>query len=181
MTVVTLKKGKGGNKKNEWFAEMDIEEIKTKFEIDENAYKNRNDRLATKAIKDPINELNEINEEFKTKIEKITSGRRIEKYRFVCTELKPTRAKTNEEKDEENALKIIEQGEINRQMIKLTDAQQKAEDEKQFLENYYKAHKEAIEEMKKQCAKMLGETENLYNLRLANILAKQKGDKPNFN
>ena len=104
--------------------------------------------------------------------------KKIEKYRFVCTELKPTRAKTT---DEENALKIIEQGDQNRQIIQLTEEQQKAADEKQFLENYYKAHKDAIEEMKKQCAKMLGETENLYNLRLANILAKQKGDKPNFN
>ena len=66
-------------------------------------------------------------------------------------------------------------------MIKLTDAQQKAADEKKFLENYYKNHKDEINALKNNITKNLLESENLYNLRLADILAKQKGDKPNFN
>lgn len=173
-------KGKNGNKSSEWFFEMTEEEIREKFNIDNELYKDRIDRFNKIVIQDPIEELNKINDEFRTTVRKIVNGRKIEKYRFECIELKPTRAKTSKEKAEAKALKIIEEGEKARNTITLTEEQKQAKAEKEFLKNYFDTHSAEIEILKASTPKLTLESENLYHLRLADILAKIKNEKPSF-
>lgn len=57
-------KGKGTNEKNTWTITKSFDEIRNKMNIDENAYRDRNNNFLKYVVKNPIEELNKINMEF---------------------------------------------------------------------------------------------------------------------
>lgn len=79
-------KGKSGNKKNEWWFKMSVEEIRKTFKISEDAYKGRMNNFYQKVIKIPIDELNEICEEFQIEVSKVMRGRSVVGFHFECKE-----------------------------------------------------------------------------------------------
>lgn len=79
-------KGKSGNKKNEWWFKMSVEEIRKTFKISEDAYKGRMNNFYQKVIKIPIDELNEVCDEFQIEVSKVMRGRSVVGFHFECKE-----------------------------------------------------------------------------------------------
>jgi plasmid replication initiation protein len=80
-------KGQDGNEPNSWFFDLDLERLRTMFEIKDSAYRGRIDNITEKAVKQPIRELNAVNPRFRIDIERLKKGRSLVGYRFICTEL----------------------------------------------------------------------------------------------
>lgn len=80
-------KGQDGNEPNSWFFDLDLERLRTMFEIKDSAYRGRIDNITEKAVKQPIRELNSVNPRFRIDIERLKKGRSLVGYRFICTEL----------------------------------------------------------------------------------------------
>ena len=78
------KKGKDGNKKNEWWFEYDVSTLRKTFGIEDNEdYRMTN--FFTKVIQKPLEEVNQ-KTELNITVEKIRDGREIVNWIFVCTE-----------------------------------------------------------------------------------------------
>lgn len=77
--------GKAGNNKGEWFFEKSISELRTMFEIKENAYKGRTNKFIFTVVKNPIDELNSKNKDFQIEVVKIREGRKTVGFRFICS------------------------------------------------------------------------------------------------
>lgn len=91
-------KGKDGNKKNQWFFEMSVEEVRRKFQIKDEEY-SETKNLIQWVIKKPIEELNKINTFFNIEIIKIKQGNKTVGFKFLCTEkIKQYKISKNEPK-----------------------------------------------------------------------------------
>lgn len=80
-------KGQDGNQPNTWFFDLDLDRLRTMFEIKDSAYRGRIDNITEKAVKQPIRELNAVNPRFRIDIERLKKGRSLIGYRFICTDL----------------------------------------------------------------------------------------------
>ena len=80
-------KGQDGNRPHSWFFDLDLERLRTMFEIKDSAYRGRIDNITEKAVKQPIRELNAVNPRFRIDIERLKKGRSLVGYRFICTDL----------------------------------------------------------------------------------------------
>lgn len=92
-------KGKDGNKPNQWYFTLSVNEIREKFQIKGTA-KESTMILTTNIVKTPIAELNKVNEDFKIEIEilkDINDERKTQGYKFICTDLQ-------EEKKQQKAI-----------------------------------------------------------------------------
>lgn len=104
-------KGHKGNIKGNWFFQLSPNEIRKMFKIDDNSYKGRMDNFTRNVITKPIEELNEINEEFKIEVSKVVRGRQLVAYRFDCAEaekeakkIEISKSDTKQIKDEKRAV-----------------------------------------------------------------------------
>lgn len=79
------KSGKNGNKKNQWFFEYSIAELRQTFQLKISEYEGRIDNFVKYVIQQPLKELNE-----KTNLcisfEKIKDGKEIAGFHFSCSE-----------------------------------------------------------------------------------------------
>lgn len=94
--------GKYGNPHNVWKTNpMSIEEIKILFDIEKDAYCNRNDNFLKKIVVNPVKELNESGIDFTITIEVKRGYRnRIETVSLVCTNMgKRSKIKTDDTTD----------------------------------------------------------------------------------
>ena len=79
--------GKGENAPKTWYFEYSLEEIKTMFRIDGEAYENRSNNFITKVIMQPLAELNKHNADFTITAEKQVDPidrRRAVGFKFTC-------------------------------------------------------------------------------------------------
>lgn len=101
------KKGKDGNKKNEWYFEYDVATLRKTFDIKDDEYSGRTDHFIEKVIKKPLDEVNQITD-LNISLEKIKNGRAISKFRFTCSEknekLQITQSDTKQIKDEKRTI-----------------------------------------------------------------------------
>lgn len=79
-------KSRYGNKKNEWTFELSVDEIKKMFKIDKDAYKDRMNNFITKVIKNPIEELNQVNKDFTLSYTKIVENHKTVGFAFTCVQ-----------------------------------------------------------------------------------------------
>lgn len=97
--------GKNGNKKQEWFFDFNIAELKALFQVTD--YEGRNNNFIKKVVEIPIEEVNK-KSSIHIEIEKIRQGREIDFIRFHCStneQLLPiTKGDTQEIKDEKKAI-----------------------------------------------------------------------------
>lgn len=96
-------KGRYGNKSNQWKFTLSVDEIKTMFKIDKDAYKDRMNNFITKVVKNPIEELNSVNKDFQMSYAKIVENHKTTGFEFTCdqtTILKIESTDTPEEKTE---------------------------------------------------------------------------------
>lgn len=101
-------KGQDGNQPNSWFFDLDLERLRTMFEIKDSAYRGRIDNITEKAVKQPIRELNAVNPRFRIDIERLKKGRTLVGYRFICTDLEHKNPVCDTELDSTKALDDIE-------------------------------------------------------------------------
>lgn len=79
-------KGRYGNERNSWKFTLTVDEIKKMFKIDKDAYKERMNNFITKVIKNPIDELNRVNNDFSIEYSKIIENHKTVGFTFTCTE-----------------------------------------------------------------------------------------------
>lgn len=79
-------KGKNGNKKDEWFFEYSVDELRTLFKV-ENKYKVTNE-FKRNCIEIPLKEFNSADIGLSITAETIKRGRSISGFKFLCKELK---------------------------------------------------------------------------------------------
>lgn len=103
--------GKNGNKKNHWYFERGVGELRELFAIPDSRYKRTAD-LRTYVVDAPIQELNIADVGFKIEVEYIRKGRMLIGFRFCCRyecraerEVSPL-AKTLTEKENEKLKKL---------------------------------------------------------------------------
>jgi len=101
--------GRDGNKKNEWFFEKSVEDLKILLEIDLQKYKRTGD-FRTKIIDNPISEINAAGIGLRIEPEYKREGKFLVKIRFNCrwiarNEPVPVAPCTETEKEEEEILK----------------------------------------------------------------------------
>ena len=101
-------KGQDGNKPNSWFFDLDLERLRTMFEIKDSAYRGRIDNITEKAVKQPIRELNAVNPRFRIDIERLKKGRSLVGYRFICTDLSTSSSVCETEGNSKQAFDDIE-------------------------------------------------------------------------
>lgn len=129
------KKGKEGNKKNEWFFAYSVEEIRKIFQMKDDEYSGRMNNFTTKVIDNPLEEVNE-----KTNLnivyEKIKDGKAVIGFKFTCSEkVEPLKiAKTDSKK-------------LKQEKIDLNEERQKCEELKQ---NHAKRYAEILEQVQMQ-------------------------------
>ena len=107
-------KSRYGNKKDEWKFTLSVEEIKTMFKIDKDAYKDRMNNFITKVVKNPIEEVNKVNKDFQMSYAKIVENHKTVGFEFTCVQaeiLKIEKSDTSEE--------IQEKREINEEILEV--------------------------------------------------------------
>jgi plasmid replication initiation protein len=123
--------GTKGNKRKEWFFDMQIQEIKTMFQLKEDEYAGRTNNLIKYVIDKPLEELNE-----KTSlhiiIEKVKRGREVYIIRFHC-----------KEKNEKIAIKKTDSPEEKQNKLSIND-------DEQFITSHQKRFDELLAEEKSQ-------------------------------
>ena len=77
-------KGRYGNKKDQWKFTESVDELKTMFKIDKDAYKDRMNNFITKVVKNPIDELNSVNKDFQITYTKIVENHKTDGFEFTC-------------------------------------------------------------------------------------------------
>jgi len=80
-------KGRYGNKKDQWKFSLSVDEIKTMFKIDKDAYKDRMNNFITKVVKNPIEELNQVNKDFQISYVKIVENHKTVGFEFTCDQI----------------------------------------------------------------------------------------------
>ena len=108
-------KGRYGNKKDQWKFKLTVDEIKTMFKIDKDAYKDRMNNFITKVVKNPIEELNDVNKDFQISYVKIVENHKTVGFEFTCEQmelLKIEKTDSVEEKqdksDDKNVCEVID-------------------------------------------------------------------------
>ncbi|MBR4598913.1 MAG: replication initiation protein [Treponema sp.] len=79
------KKGKDGNKKNCWYFEYTVEELRKTFQLGDNEYAGRMTNFITKVVKNPLDEVNE-KTNLNISFEKIKDGKNVVGFKFNCSE-----------------------------------------------------------------------------------------------
>lgn len=79
-------KGRYGNKKDEWKFSATVDDLKTMFKIDKDAYKDRLNNFITKVVKNPIDELNSVNKDFQMSYTKIVENHKTKGFEFTCVQ-----------------------------------------------------------------------------------------------
>ena len=82
--------GRFGNESKKWFFQYTFEELRNLFQISKDLYthpKYGNRNFFLKVVKEPIDELNHLNNDFKIEIEKILQGRKAVGAKFICSKL----------------------------------------------------------------------------------------------
>lgn len=101
------KKGLCGNKKNEWFFEYSLQQLRNTFQLADDEYAGRTNNLIIYVIQKPLAELNEKTNLLIT-FEKIKDGKEVIGFHFTCTEkatqLKIEKTDSFEEKREKNII-----------------------------------------------------------------------------
>lgn len=80
-------KGRYGNKKGQWKFTLSVDEIKTMFKIDKDAYKDRMNNFITKVVKNPLEELNSVNKDFQMSFAKIVENHKTVGFEFTCEQV----------------------------------------------------------------------------------------------
>lgn len=151
-------KGRYGNEKGKWTFKLSVEEIKTMFKIDKDAYKDRMNNFIMKVVKNPIEELNKVNHEFSISYSKIVENHKTAGFEFTCAEtdgllkieatdsskMKEEKTEINEEIQEIEYYKTKYSKEFEQAMIET-----KAQQEFPFEFNVIKESR-AVEKLKKQ-------------------------------
>lgn len=79
-------RGRNGNRKNEWFFQMGIQEIRNTFKIGDEKYKGRMNNFIEYVIKKPLDELNTVNKDFTISFAKVMRDRDLVAIRFECAD-----------------------------------------------------------------------------------------------
>ena len=103
-------KSRYGNKKNEWKFTTSVEEIKTMFKIDKDAYKDRMNNFITKVVKNPIEEVNKVNKDFQISYAKIVENHKTVGFEFTCFQSQILKIEKTDSAEE-----IKEKQEINKE------------------------------------------------------------------
>ena len=128
-------KGRYGNKKNEWKFTLKVDEIKTMFKIDKDAYKDRMNNFITKVVKNPIEEVNKVNKDFQMSYAKIVENHKTVGFEFTCFQSELLKIQKDDSSEE-----LLEKQEINQEALEV----------EYFKNKYPQQWTEAIENAKLQ-------------------------------
>lgn len=82
-------KGRKGNSSGKWFFQYSIEELRALFQIPKESYSDKRcgtSNFINKVVREPLEELNNINNDFKIEFKKIIENRKTVGFRFECKE-----------------------------------------------------------------------------------------------
>ena len=128
-------KGRYGNVENEWKFSLKVDEIKTMFKIDKDAYKDRMNNFITKVVKNPIDEVNKVNKDFQMSYAKIVENHKTVGFEFTCHQIDILKIEKTDSAEE-----IKEKQEINQEELEIQF----------YKERYPKEWNEAVETAKLQ-------------------------------
>ncbi len=100
-------KGRYGNERNSWKFTLTVDEIKKMFKIDKDAYKERMNNFITKVIKNPIDELNRVNNDFSIEYSKIIENHKTVGFTFTCTECEILKISSDDSDSEKEEKKVL--------------------------------------------------------------------------
>ncbi len=107
-------KGRFGNVKDQWKFKLSVDEIKTMFKIDKEAYKDRMNNFITKVVKNPIEELNEVNKDFQISYVKIVENHKTVGFEFTCDQISLLKIESSDSAEDKQ-----EKAEINNDMLEV--------------------------------------------------------------
>ncbi len=111
-------KGRYGNKKNEWKFTLKVDEIKTMFKIDKDAYKDRMNNFITKVVKNPLEEVNKVNKDFQISYAKIVENHKTVAFEFTCSQAEILKIESTDSAEEISEKQMINQEELEIQHYK---------------------------------------------------------------
>lgn len=107
-------KGRYGNKKDQWKFSLTVDEIKKMFKIDKDAYKDRMNNFITKVVKNPIEELNDVNKDFQISYVKIVENHKTVGFEFTCDQIELLKIEKNDSYEDKQ-----EKAEINNEDLEI--------------------------------------------------------------
>ena len=153
------KKGKEGNKKDCWYFEYTVEELRKTFQLGANEYSGRMTNFITKVVKNPLDEVNE-KTNLTVSFEKIKEGKNVVGFRFNCSE-KAASVRITKETDK---AQIDEIKEINEEQAEL----------EYFKSRYPEEFAEALKLVKQQAELPFGDSFQIaYEAEAVEVLKKQ--------
>ena len=105
-------KGRYGNEKNTWKFKLSVDEIKTMFKIDKDAYKDRMNNFITKVVKNPVKELNSVDTNFQMSYAKLVENHKTLGFEFTCVQSDTIKIDTSDSPEDK-----VEKTQINEELM----------------------------------------------------------------